>query len=683
MSLEKKRQLSAILFADIQDYSALMQANESKTMNILDRYQSVLQELVSKYKGQVIKNYGDGSLCLFSSSLSAVMCAKDIQLQLQKEPIVPLRIGIHEGDILFAGNDVYGDALNIASRIESMGVPGSVLLSGSMYHKVKNQSQFNMQALGEFEFKNIEQSIEVYALSNEGLVVPEKNKLSGKFKEKKKSGFATRLFTWFLIPLLILSVFWYWQSNQKLSSSDSDATSKADENSIAVLAFSDMSPEQDQKYFSEGISEEILNLLTRIPDLKVISRSSSFTFKDKDVTSAEIGKALNVNHLLDGSIRKSGNTLRIAAQLIAAKSGEQIWSESYDRSLDDIFKIQDEIANKILKELEINLMDRTISSKPINVDAYNLYLEGKQLLSERNATSDSLAEQVIKASIELDSTYAPSWAILSEVIYNGAISFSRYTIEEAMQPSISAAKKAIELDPENSLGYISLTTLNRAENDFKAADLHLAKALEIDPMNVNVIYEASSYALDLGNMDEAIAQIRKAIRLDPVNDLLYYTLGLYLLWIEDLEGAEQAMEKYLKKNPDSGLANNFMAQIYLKQGKLMESEKALEKDDDPYWSIYRRSILEFAKGNKTNANQYLNDFINKYGDEGWPNIAHIYACRGEKDKAFEWLDLAHNNKDASLLEILNYPEFKVLKDDPRWNSFISRLGLPNHEGFSL
>ena len=353
MSNEKRRQLSAILFADIQGYSALMQANEAKAMKFLNHYQSILQESVSSHKGEVVKNYGDGSLCLFNSILSAVLCAQDLQLQLRKEPVVPLRIGLHVGDIMHAGNDVYGDALNIAARIESMGVPGCVLLSDSIYNKIKNQAHLKMESLGEFEFKNIEQAIEVFALANDGLVVPERSQLSGKFKEKKKKTFASSKILWLLPILLLLGTAWYFAGPSRTKDEVTDQNlsklkeTPTKENSIAVLAFADMSNEQDQKYFSEGISEEILNLLTKIPDLKVISRSSSFAFKDKNVTSSEIGSALNVNHLLDGSIRKSGNTLRISTQLIEAISGQQLWSEVYDRPMDDIFKIQDEIAARV------------------------------------------------------------------------------------------------------------------------------------------------------------------------------------------------------------------------------------------------------------------------------------------------------------------------------------------------
>ncbi len=686
-----QKRLSAILFADIQGYSALMQANEANALDFLNHYQNSLSTEVTNHDGEIIKNYGDGSLCLFSSVASAVLCAKDLQFRLQKqEPYVPLRIGLHVGDVFHMDNDVYGDAINIASRIESMGVPGNVLLSRSVYAKVKNQTELQMESLGTFEFKNIEEPLEVYALANEGLVVPKRSELKGKLKESTEGFLQSKavLFSTCIIALASIIGIWFWQGQKGAINKDAQVVGKLDdadysnEKSIAVLAFADMSPEQDQNYFSDGISEEILNMLTKIPKLKVISRTSSFAFKDKESTTSEIGETLKVNHLLDGSVRKSGNAFRIATQLIESKTGTQIWSETFDRPMDDIFKIQDEIAHKVIEQLKVSLMGKSITSKTVNVEAYNMYLEAKLIRDNRSAESDSLAETIIRESIGLDSTYAPAWAVLSELIFNGAFSYSRYSIEESIAKSLAAAHKAIELDPSHSAGYIALTTVNRAENNFKSADKNLKKALEIDPENVDVIYESASYDLDLGNMESAIEKLRKAIRLDPVNYLLQYTLGLHLLWVEDYEGAEKAMEKYIRMNPSSGIANNFMAQIYLEQDKIEEAKAALAIDTDPYWSIYRKSILSFVLGDQKNADKHLATFIEQFGAEGWPNIAHVYACRGEKEEAFKWLELALENKDASLMEILNYPEFKIMHDDERWNAFIEKLNLPSNEGFS-
>lgn len=681
------RKLSAILFADIEGYSSIMQIDEKHGMTILHRYQDSLLKEVEEHQGQIVKSYGDGSLCLFPSILQAVLCAQGVQLRLQQAPTVPLRIGIHIGDVVHLDDDVYGDAVNIASRIESMGVPGSVLVSRSVFDKVKNQTQVKFQTLGRFNFKNISESIEVFALANEGIVVPQPSDFRDRqYTNTKKE--ASRSFVWPVVGLAafaIAAVFlWFTMTLEGTTHGGEDISIQdmSDQSqSIAVLAFADMSPDQDQRYFSEGISEEILNLLTSIPDLKVISRTSSFALSGKQSTTAEIGKTLKVSYILDGSVRKSKDAFRISTQLIEAKSETQLWSETYDQPIGDIFKIQDDIAAKVLEQLKVRLVDRSIASKTVNVDAYNLYLEAKQLRDERNSESDKLAEEMIKRSIAIDSTYAPSYAMLSEVIFNGVFSYSRYSIEDGMRFSLAAAERSVALDPNHSLGYIALTTLKRAENDFIAADAYLKKALEIDPENTDVIYEVASYALDLGNMDEAIYYLKKAIDLDPLNYLLRYTLGLHLLWIEDVDGAEKEMGAYLEQNPSSGLGNNFMAQIYMKQGRMEEAFAALEKDTDPYWHPYRKSILYNEVGKKDEARKILQSFIEDYKNEGWTNIAHVYACIGDKNEAFRWLNLGFENGDASLMEVLNYPEFKIMYADPRWDELIEKLNFPAHHGF--
>jgi TolB-like protein/Tfp pilus assembly protein PilF len=480
-----------------------------------------------------------------------------------------------------------------------------------------------------------------------------------------------------IIVLLIVNLF--------RSSSDTENTNlshdSTNEKSIAVLAFTDMSPQKDQEYFSDGISDEIINLLSKVTELKVISRISSFSFKGKDVTTEEIGELLNVNHILDGSIKKSGNTLRISTQLIDTKNGVQQWSKSYDRPMNDIFKIQDEIANFVLQELKISLLGDTLASTTVHPEAYNLYLEAKLLRDNRDAKSDSIAENLIRKSIAIDKDYAPAWAILSELIYSGSFSYSRYTIEDGMLQGKDAANKSRELDPNYPLAYASLASFDRAAWDFKSADINLKKAIELGPNNDYVIYEAASNALDLGRLDEAIYYINKSIRIDPVNYLLKYTAGLYYLWNEEYEKAAEQMEQYIIKNPQSGFGHNFMSQIYLVSGQKDKALEAIQKDDDPFWRLYRECIINYTIGDLDKSNKQLKDFIKRFGHEGWPNVAHIYACRDEHDEAFRWLDLSYEQRDPSLLEILNYPEFKNLYDDHRWNPFIDKLGLPDDHGF--
>ena len=485
------------------------------------------------------------------------------------------------------------------------------------------------------------------------------------------------------IAIVLLAVNIFKNPKTDLVRDDKSKVIVDKDRSIAVLAFADMSPLKDQEYFSDGISEEILNLLVKIPNLKVISRTSSFSFKGKDVTTTEIGKTLHVNHILEGSIRKSGNTLRITAQLIDVSTGTHVWSETYDRPMDDIFKIQDEIAAAVTQQLKVSLMGQSIASKKVEPEAYNLYLKAKQLYDASNRDDNIRAEQLLKESIAIDSTYAPSWVLLSTVYFDSGLNFAYKPIKEATISAIAAAKKAIRLDPNYAYGYARLSKYHMLHWDFEASNINLQKALQLAPNDANVIREVAINYLNLGYLEKSITMLEQSIEQDPLNYLSYYNLSLTYAWNEQYNEAEQAMNTYLQAFPNSDSGHNFMSLIYLGQRKVDKAHIEIEKSTDPFWSLYRKCMIVYAAGDKKKADRLLNGFLAEYSIDSWPNIAHVYAFRGDKNKTFEWLDKAYSHRDTSLLEVLNYPEMKYLWGDPRWNKFIKKLGLPKNHGFHL
>jgi len=284
------RRLAAVLFADIVGYTALMQSDESLALSTLEKFKRELDTQIPANQGEIIQFYGDGCLCVFNSSVDAVAAAEKLQIAFQKTPIVPVRIGLNVGDIVFREGNVFGDAVNIASRVESLGISGAVLLSSTVREQVKNQLQFKVKSLGKFDFKNVEKPLEVFALANEGIAIPKKNAIKGKLKTTSSPK------TKWLIPTLLTAIlglvtlFWFKTSDTKVSPSLTP--------SIAVLPFRDMSPNKDQAYFGDGIAEEILNSLAQLKAIKVAGRTSSFSFKDQESTIATIGKELQVNHVL-------------------------------------------------------------------------------------------------------------------------------------------------------------------------------------------------------------------------------------------------------------------------------------------------------------------------------------------------------------------------------------------------
>jgi TolB-like protein/class 3 adenylate cyclase len=288
-SMSTTRQLAAIMFTDMVGYTALMQTNEIVATTKRERHKMVLDSTINKFKGKILQYYGDGTLSIFNSAADGVNCAIEIQTKLKEEPRVDLRIGIHTGDIVLDDEGIYGDGVNIASRIESLSVAGGVFISEKVYDDIKNQENISTREIGSFELKNVKQPIRVFAISNPGFPVPSRSEVKGKLVQPT--------------------------------------------NRLAVLPFENFSPDPENEYFSDGITEELINAFSKIDGLLVTSRTSSFAFKKKHEDAREIGSKLNVDKILEGSVRKAGNRVRITAQLISSADGYHLWSETFDRDL--------------------------------------------------------------------------------------------------------------------------------------------------------------------------------------------------------------------------------------------------------------------------------------------------------------------------------------------------------------
>src|SRR5678816_2694375 len=361
------RQLAAILFADMVGYTSLMQENEQLARLKRKRLKEVLETTVGRFNGKVVQYYGDGSLSIFSSAIDCVMSAINIQQQLQQEPKVALRIGIHTGDIAIEDESVYGDGVNLASRIESLAVPGGIFISEKVYEEIRNQQNISTREMGYFEFKNVKLPVRIFAIANSGVTVPRRDELRGKTK----------------------------QTNNRL----------------AVLPFVNMSTDPENEYFSDGITEELLNALTRVEGLQVTSRTSAFAFKGKNTDIRDIAIQLNVDRILPGSVRKSGNRVRITAQLINAADGYHIWSENYDRNLTDIFELQDEISGIIANKLQDKMSaaektDYLVKAPIKNVAAYTHYLRGLHYWNKLTPADCLKAIECYEQAIRFEPLYA-------------------------------------------------------------------------------------------------------------------------------------------------------------------------------------------------------------------------------------------------------------------------------------
>ena len=483
------------------------------------------------------------------------------------------------------------------------------------------------------------------------------------------------------IVLLSINLFNNNKRNNVSNSEETVDVISIEGKSIAVLAFADMSKDKDQEYFSDGISEEILNLLAEIPDLKVISRTSSFSFKNKEVTTNEIGSALNVNHVLEGSIRKSGSTFRITAKLIDVANGSQIWSETYDRPMNDIFKIQDEIASNVSEQLQLRILGELKSIKSPKTEAYNLYLMANHLANQNTKATYISAEKVIKEAIDIDPEYSDAWRLLASIYHTGMYNFSLRSYEEGIPLALEAANKAVMLDPNSGNNYMTLSSLQELNWDFEASAKNSDRALELDPYNAIIVGTAAN--MTFGNIQKSVELLKRSIALDPLVYVNFYNLGFAYYKLGEIEKAEEAFNSFLIYYPNSEIIHYMMAQVRIAQGRYDDALTEIEQETHEFFSLYGLNFVSHALGNTKRSDELFEEFKNKYSESDPANLADLYAFRGNKEASFKWLNRALEIKDPVLLEALAYPSFKIMYDDPRWREFINKLNLPDDHGYHL
>ncbi|MBS1656991.1 MAG: tetratricopeptide repeat protein [Bacteroidetes bacterium] len=375
-------QLTAILFADIQGYTAVMESDEEKAIALRSKFEQALHAEVTKHAGRVLQQMGDGALCVFQSAIEAVRAAIGIQKQMITEPQVPLRIGIHSGDVIFETDNVYGDGVNIASRIESFAVAGAVFVSGKVYDEIKNQKDISAVSLGKYELKNVIAPVEIFAITNEGLKIPDIESLEGKGRpvtDRRKTG--PRILLPVMAIALLAALVFVFRDRFSIAPKNQNQSTV-----LAVLPFSNLSQSKEDEYFADGMCDEILTHLSKIGELNVVSRTSTLQYKDTRKSIRQIGRELGADVLLEGSVQKAGEQFRINVQLVDAKDDKHLWAETYDRPTKDVFTIQSDIAKQIAEALDATLTETEKSlfnmAPTGNVEAYDFYLRGNKAIQD-------------------------------------------------------------------------------------------------------------------------------------------------------------------------------------------------------------------------------------------------------------------------------------------------------------
>jgi TolB-like protein/lipoprotein NlpI len=444
--------------------------------------------------------------------------------------------------------------------------------------------------------------------------------------------------------------------------------------SIAVLPFIDMSQGHDQEYFSDGIAEELLNLLTKIPQLRVISRSSAFSMKGQNLESPEIGTRLNVAHLLEGSVRKAGNQVRITAQLIDARSDTHLWSETYDRPLDNIFAVQDEIAAAVVAQLKLKLLGAVPKVATTDPKAYALYLQARQLSRQRTKESFEQAVALFNQALALDANYAAAWEGLAEV-YDRQAGDGQRPIEEGVRLSREANNKALAIDPEFAPAHARLGRLAMIyDGNLAAAARHFERALALDPTNTDIIGNAATLLISLGRLDAAIALGEYVVGRDPLNPAGHARLGLSYFFAGRLDEAIASYRSVLNLSPGYSAMQHSIGVALLLKGDRAAALVAMQKESSEVWRTIGLPMAWHALGKKAESDAALAELIRKYEKVAPFNIAYVLAYRGEVDRAFEWLDKAVAYHDGGISEIVAAPLFANLHSDPRWGAFLHKIG---------
>ena len=640
--MSQSRQLAVIMFTDIVGYTALMGDDEEKAFRILNKNREIQKPIIEQFNGRWIKELGDGVMASFNTVTDSVNAAIRIQKESHAVPDLQLTIGIHMGEVVFENEDVFGDGVNIASRIQAFSIPGSIYISDAIHNNISNKQGIETKFVKEVKLKNVVFPMRIYE------VVTAQETHSSK--------------------ILIR------ESAQESSGK-----------SIAVLPFVNMSNDPDQEYFCDGISEEIINTIVQYPNLKVSGRTSSFSFKGKNENLQVIGKVLGVSKILEGSIQKMGNRIRITAQLIETSNGFHLWSKRYDRQLDDIFAIQDEIAEEIGRQLNLTLSSGSekleIRQQTQNIEAYQLYLKGRILFYNRGASMFE-AMECFKNALKIDPTYALASSGLADT-YVMLILHGYLPALENWKYAINAADTAFQNGPELAESYNSLAIISMFyEWHWEKAEKQFKKAISINSSFIQayVWYGYFFQNFVKKNVKEGINLIKKAIEIDPLSGYArvclassYVQLGLY-------DRAIKEGRYILESDPAQNLIPINLMSSYFGSGDYKKAYALIESSlvkSGKMW-IYQSVFIHLKMNLKEKAERIYTKIEQQYNDgELLPtSIALAAAALGYKEKAINLLHQACDVKDPALILLaINNKDGEILHEIPGYDKILDRMGL--------
>ena len=692
------------MFTDMVGYSALAQRDDRLALELLEEHRRLLREIFPRFNGTEIKTIGDAFLVEFGSALEAAQCAIEIQRTLAKrnhdvtsDRRIKLKIGIHIGDVIHRDGDVYGDGVNIASRIEQLAGAGGICVSMDVERQIRNALEARFEKFGSADLKNIKLPMDLFRIVLPWEAGPKTESSRAQLSKRPRVLIPAAV----LVILALLAVWWWMERSSKnqpvvaAHALPAAPTNAPDQKSVAVLPFVNLSDDKGSEYFSDGVSEELLTVLQKIPGMHVAARTSAFSFKGKNATAQEIGQKLGVAYLVDGSVRKSGDTVRIAARLARAGTGEELWSENFTRNLKDVFAVQSELAETIVAQVRDRLTGGTAGSADkqkiqaevqaaekggtTNVDAHQLYLQGRFYENRHSEKSAREALAAYQHATELDPGFALAWAgVAGTNVWLAAFATEggQKTFDAHLSSARDAVTRALSIEPnlpEALLARGSIET--NFDFNWNGAAQTLSKALALAPADPNIVIAAGNLEIARGNMDRAIELYRKAVDLDPVNPQARAFLAFNLAATKRFAEARAEFPRVVELNPAAPWAHAGLGLSYLLENKFGEAADAAQADAADWARLLIVSCARWGQKRVTESDAALAELTANLGETAAYQIAEVYAYRGEKDRAFEWLERARRQRDPGLAGLRKDPLLTNLQDDTRWNAFLHTMGL--------
>lgn len=643
------------LVTDIEGSTRLWQDAPEAMQIALARHDVILRQGIEAHGGHVFKTAGDAFFATFTTPWLALNAALAVQQALQAEAWpsqspIRVRMALHSGAAELRNGDYFGQPLNQVARLLSAGHGGQTLVSSTTCELCNDRLPAGvvLKSLGEHLLKDLARRQTIYQLGHPSL---------------------PQVFA----PLRTL-----------LAPLDTRAPS------IAVLPFVNRSHDEEDEYFSDGLADEMLNVLAKIRGVRVAARTSAFTFKGKAATVAEIGHALNVATVLEGSVRKAGNRIRIAVQLVQVADGYHLWSQTYDRTLEDIFAVQDDIAQSVVRELRTALFGESdakaeqhasvqvvaaVRGRTADPEAHRLFLQGRHFIDRSTREESARGIGYLKQAVEIDPGFALAWATLSRAYVTEA-DLGWMPPVEAIARAREAVVRSLELESDLPEGHARMGRIQMSYDwDWHAAEVSLQRARELAPGNADVLVAAGAMNASLGRFDEAIALYHDAVARDPLRAGGYENLATALNASDRLLEAEAAYRTAVELTPQAGGLHANLALNLLAQGRRDEASAEAAREAHDALRLFAHAIIDFTAGRCTESDTALNELIAKFAAEGAFQVAEAYGARGETDLAFKWLERAYAQRDTGLAEVKISPRLHSLRTDPRWDAFLRKMGF--------